>query len=459
MRNWHSHVLYVVLLTLFGISISFAQWIQTGAISISNGFGSTTATALVITRPAAGDTDLFVGANQGGNNAIFESTNDGVSWSEKYYFGATSPGSVNTFALSDTNIFAGTASGIYLSTNNFASWRVIDSGLTSPNVAAFAISGSNIFAGILPSSTYITVPPYVVNAPGGVCLSTNKGVTWSVVDSGLTNASNTDVSALATVGNIIVAGTSDNSGIFRSTNNGTTWASANTGLFTVVGDSTQYVQIHAFATIGSTIFAGTDQGIFRSTDNGASWNSASTGIPLNEFQQFPAVGCLASAGTNLFAGMNGETPGGVYLSTNSGASWTWTDSGAVGIHVTSLVASGNYVYAVSESGVWKLLLSQTGNTAVTTGNAGVAKAFALSQNYPNPFNPTTMISYQLPAASRVSLKVYDMVGRQVATLVNGQMEAGAHQVSFDASRLASGVYFYQLQAGSFVASKKLVLLK
>ena len=105
-------------------------------------------------------------------------------------------------------------------------------------------------------------------------------------------------------------------------------------------------------------------------------------------------------------------------------------------------------------------IGSNGNvTNVSNQNSGLPTNFSLSQNYPNPFNPATVISYQLPTASRVTLKVFDMLGRQIATLVNGQMEAGMHQVSFDASRLASGVYIYQLQAGSFVASKKLVLLK
>ena len=87
------------------------------------------------------------------------------------------------------------------------------------------------------------------------------------------------------------------------------------------------------------------------------------------------------------------------------------------------------------------------------------KSFALFQNYPNPFNPTTVISYQLSAVSQVSLKVYDILGREVATLVNEKENAGSYSVNFNASRLASGVYFYRLTAGSYVSVKKLVVLK
>ncbi|MCC5942003.1 MAG: T9SS type A sorting domain-containing protein [Balneolaceae bacterium] len=85
--------------------------------------------------------------------------------------------------------------------------------------------------------------------------------------------------------------------------------------------------------------------------------------------------------------------------------------------------------------------------------------FTLHQNYPNPFNPTTVISYELPENSFVSLEVYDMVGRQVASLVNGQVQAGMHQVNFDASGLSSGVYLYRLTAGNTVLSRRLTVLK
>ncbi len=89
----------------------------------------------------------------------------------------------------------------------------------------------------------------------------------------------------------------------------------------------------------------------------------------------------------------------------------------------------------------------------------VPMEYALEQNFPNPFNPATVIRYQLPAAVHVSIKVYDMAGREAATLVNGQKSAGRYSVNFDAAGLSSGVYFYTLRAGSFVQTRKLVVLK
>ena len=89
----------------------------------------------------------------------------------------------------------------------------------------------------------------------------------------------------------------------------------------------------------------------------------------------------------------------------------------------------------------------------------IPSRYLLSQNYPNPFNPTTMINYQLPINSRVSMKVYDILGREVATIVDGYQTAGYHNVKFDGSRMASGIYFVRLNAGTFSATRKILLLK
>ncbi len=89
----------------------------------------------------------------------------------------------------------------------------------------------------------------------------------------------------------------------------------------------------------------------------------------------------------------------------------------------------------------------------------VANDFSLAQNYPNPFNPTTNIQYSIPKASNVSLKVYDVLGKEVATLVNKELSAGVYNSTFDGSNLASGIYFYSLRAGNFIATKKLMLVK
>ena len=90
---------------------------------------------------------------------------------------------------------------------------------------------------------------------------------------------------------------------------------------------------------------------------------------------------------------------------------------------------------------------------------GVPGKYSLSQNYPNPFNPSTTISYALPVARFVSLKIYDMMGREVADLVNTNQDAGFYSVKFDGSKLSSGIYFYKMKSGDFTAVKKLILMK
>ena len=98
------------------------------------------------------------------------------------------------------------------------------------------------------------------------------------------------------------------------------------------------------------------------------------------------------------------------------------------------------------------------NSSVGSDNV-VPNKFALAQNYPNPFNPSTQISFELSASNNTSLKVFDVLGREVATLENGRLEAGSHTVTFDASKLASGMYIYKLESGNFVSVKKMMLLK
>ena len=89
----------------------------------------------------------------------------------------------------------------------------------------------------------------------------------------------------------------------------------------------------------------------------------------------------------------------------------------------------------------------------------VPATYALEQNYPNPFNPTTRINFQLPENNFISLKIYDIRGNLVTSLISGVMEAGYHSVYWDASGVASGVYFYRITSGSFVSSKKMILMK
>jgi hypothetical protein len=422
---------FLIVSSLVLTQISIAQWVQTHGPYHGDVFCF-----------AVSGTNLFAGTYGGG---VFLSTNNGTSWS------AASSGLTNTdvraFTVSGTNLFAGTLGGVFLSTNSGTSWSAASTGLTSKLVSALAISpapggagqrldsssGTNLFAG-----TY----------GDGVILSTNNGTSWSAASTGLTN---TSVLALAVSGTNLFAGT-EWGGVFLSTNNGTSWSAASTGLMNT------YVRALAVSPAsggaGSTnLFAGTSGGVFLSTNNGTSWTAASTGLTDID------VSALVVSGTNLFAGVASTLRSSsiVFLSTNNGTSWTAASTGLTNPSVNTFAVSGTNLFAGTADGVWRRPLSEM--TGVDEQHSEVPTQFALQQNYPNPFNPTTTISYQLPVSSYVTLKVYDLLGREVATLVNEKKKAGNYSLQWDASGLSSGIYFYRLEANEKREIKKMVLMK
>lgn len=127
------------------------------------------------------------------------------------------------------------------------------------------------------------------------------------------------------------------------------------------------------------------------------------------------------------------------------------------------IGAGADVCAGSITGSGQIIGSGTicGNPTdvETEDQISLPKDFALAQNYPNPFNPSTIIEYQLPKVSNVNLKVYDILGNEIVTLVNENKAAGVYEIEFDASRLSSGIYFYQLITDNFSNIKKMTLIK
>jgi uncharacterized protein YggE len=119
---------------------------------------------------------------------------------------------------------------------------------------------------------------------------------------------------------------------------------------------------------------------------------------------------------------------------------------------------GNQLFVDDYNNHRIMVFTKLGSTGVSHQD-GQPQQFSLHQNYPNPFNPTTIINYQLSQSSYVKLVVVDMLGREVATLVNDIQTSGNHQITFDARQLSSGVYFYKLTTNTFSQVKKMMLLK
>ena len=118
---------------------------------------------------------------------------------------------------------------------------------------------------------------------------------------------------------------------------------------------------------------------------------------------------------------------------------------------------GSQSWGVDSDPPIKLIIERLVSEIENEGNQ--VSDYKLYQNYPNPFNPSTRIEYEIPEVSFVTLKVYDVLGNEIATLVNEGKPAGSYEVEFNASNLTSGIYFYQLNAGSFIETNKMILLK
>ncbi|MGE5456993.1 MAG: T9SS type A sorting domain-containing protein, partial [Methanococcaceae archaeon] len=161
--------------------------------------------------------------------------------------------------------------------------------------------------------------------------------------------------------------------------------------------------------------------------------------------------------------IRGTTTLSVYAGTVRGNQWKDITAGLPGgtsYQPKALAVKDNWLYFgtgnITNGALWKYDLS---NLLAVEDNPAPVKTFSLSQNYPNPFNPSTQISFHLPEGAKVTIRVYDLLGKEAAVLMDEYRSAGTHTVQFNASNLPSGMYIYQLRAGEHTSMRKMLLIK
>jgi len=314
-------------------------------------------------------------------------------------------------------IVAATGEGLHTSTDQGVTW-VKTSTLGNQRALTLDLSGNFLAAN-----------------DGGVFKSTDNGQTWNSLSGG------GGYSVFVTTTGTILSGTY-NSGINRTSDGGTTWTNSGTTLFGNITIGT-FVQLP-----NGNIFVHTLLGMYKSTDDGASW-SAQGGTPIGE--QYRK---LASAGGTLLLG----TPGGLYKSTDGGGSWTNHKDGLLYTILDHLsVGPDGRLYGAGGAGIYRTKDPIT--TGVEQFSDIVPARYELMQNYPNPFNPKTDIRFQISDFGFATLKIYDILGREVTTLLNENLHPGTYHITWDASAQPSGVYYYRLTSGLYSETKKLLLMK
>ena len=428
------------------------------------------------------------------SGSVFLSTNNGINWTEVN--NGLTTNRVLSLAVSGTNLFAGTAGfdgGVFLSTNNGSSWT--ETGLRNVNVYALTVSGKNLFAGTdkgvtLPYRLFIPENyspskkyPLVLVLHGNGAQGTNNisqmdetATVWAnpvnqanypcfvVVPQCPVNKVWADAPVAGAVINLVDSlireFTIDTNRLYI-----TGWSMGGFGTWDMI---TLFPNRFAAAIPMS---GGGHPALVSNIVNTPIWDfhgaldNGSTSVELSRHM----MAALESIGrtvvyTNCYyddcSGLPFDTIA-MYVNNHADLFYTEYQHGGHGDIVTE-----SYDYPLLFPWVFDKHLI----TAVPEIAGGkLPENFELKQNYPNPFNPITTIIYSIPKQSLVTLKIYDVLGREVATLANEEEPAGTYNVKFSSkggsvsggnvSSLASGVYFYRLKAGNYVSTKKLILLK
>jgi len=243
-------------------------------------------------------------------------------------------------------------------------------------------------------------------------------------------------------------------GVLKSTDNGQTW---------IISDSLWYDEnlprsgSLVFDPLDGSLYKSTidyDKRMFRSDDEGKTWRAIN-----DQFIADPLINVfcmISSPNYGIFVGLSYPGLGGIYNSIDGGESWHYVCLKESVIMSFAWLSQDTLLVGTWE-GMYIVVLGKV--TSVSVGEKTSAPDFSLSQNYPNPFNPSTKINFSVPKLSFVTLKVYDVLGKEVTTLVQEEKSPGSYSVEFNASNLPSGTYFYRLQIDNIAETKKMMFLK
>ncbi|MBK8552067.1 MAG: T9SS type A sorting domain-containing protein [Ignavibacteria bacterium] len=280
---------------------------------------------------------------------------------------------------------------------------------------------------------------YVVGSYGRLKMTTNAGQTWTSTN---IPSNGSILTSICFVNENIGYSVGDNSTIVKTTDAGLTWTSQNCPFTFAYLTSVDF-------TDENTGYISSGQGLLKTTDGGTVWN----------IMNAPDGGYYKIQFRNEF-GYAVSSDGKIVKSSDAGNNWieqpTVTDNGLYALYFNE----DNYVYAGGLLGTiiktipTELIVTGTGNSS-----AELPEKFTLSQNYPNPFNPVTNLEFGISDLGFVSLKVYNIIGKEVATLVNENLNPGTYKYRFDGSGLTSGVYFYTLKVNGFSETKRMILIK
>ncbi|MDQ3194508.1 MAG: T9SS type A sorting domain-containing protein, partial [Bacteroidota bacterium] len=292
--------------------------------------------------------------------------------------------------------------------------------------------------------------------------TTNGMQSWTVISPDLTNGHVVNRGTITTVdvsrsdSNVIYCGT-DDANVWTTTNGGTNWLKVISGLpyrwVTRVAVHPDSANV-CYATLSGYKVDSTGSHIFRTTNYGSSWSSIKGNLPdapINDVVIDPDNTNTLYIGTDIT----------VMVTTNLGLSWNILSTG-----IPSNVPCHDLTFhrPTRTLAVWthgrsafKTILPLV---SIENNNSAIPSSFKLEQNYPNPFNPNTIIKYNCPELSTVSLKVYDALGNLVVRLVNEEQKAGSYSVEFNGSNYPSGIYFYSMYLnGDLMQTNKMILLK